>query len=1039
MSSTGKLAAGLASLGVLAAGIISAQTPAPVQPKVEFNRDIRMTLSKCLTCHGPSSGEGAAGLRLDSFAGATKKLASGNAAIVPGDPKASALVERINSTDEFSVMPPPEAHKDLTKDEKRLLEAWIAQGAEYKEHWAFIAPVRPALPEVKDKKWARSAIDRFVLAGLEAQGMAPEQEAAKETLIRRLTLDITGLPPTPEEVKAFVADRTPTAYEKVVDRLLQSPRYGERMAMDWMDYSRYADSNGYQADYERFQSRWRDWVIEAFNSNMPYDEFTVQQIAGDLLPNPTMEQKLATAFNRNHRINTEGGVIAEEWRVETIVDRVETTSAVWLGLTAGCARCHNHKYDPLTQKEFYQLGAYFNNVPESGTGEERPMSHPPTMKAPTHQQEAALAGYNKEIARLTDWTGKRLKTHIAQAAGWKLDAPFPVIDNVEYRSHFDSSTKATGEVTFDPGRASGAVQVSPKGFVDLGSVGDFERDQAFSFGGWIRSDNGAGSPFSRMNASDSFRGWEASIYGGRVQAHIINKWPENALKIASEIMVPNGQWIHVLVTYDGSSKAAGLKLYLNGQLAKSKVEQDSLTETVRTTVSTKVGRRTDTEQFTGAIDDFLIVKRELTAADAAKLASTHPATPLLAVDPAKRTDAQKELIARLWSLEHDADFKKADDELTLNITKRNEVDAQIPNVMVMEEMPKPRDAFVLVRGEYDKHGDKVEAGLPSFLPATTKIEPNNRLGLARWIVSPENPLTARVTVNRFWERFFGTGIVATVEDFGTRAEYPSNPELLDFLATEFLRLKWDQKAMIKEIVMSAAYRQSSHTDAEKLEKDPHNRLISRGPRYRLPGEVIRDQALYASGLLVEKLGGPSVYPVQPEGIWDETNFYGNLRNYKADKGDGRYRRSLYTIWKRTAAPPNMLLFDVPSREACRVQRARTDTPLQALTLMNDETFLEAARVLAQKIMREGGNTVEGRLTYAFERVVCRTPSASEMSVMRAAFDKRLARYQADPEEAKTLVKIGAAPTDRTLDPAELAAYTITASMLLNLDEVVNIQ
>lgn len=1038
MAVAGRYFAGVLSLGVLGAGIISAQPSTQVPKKVDFNRDIRATISKCLTCHGPDSGEGAAGLRLDTFGGATKKLESGSHAIVPGDPKSSELIKRINATD-WSVMPPKEAHKDLTADEKKMLEAWILQGAEYKEHWAFVPPVRTAPPKVKDAKWATNDIDRFVLGQLEDHGLRPEAEASRETLIRRVSLDLTGLPPSPEEVKAFVADKAPNAYEKLVDRLLASPRYGERMAMDWMDYSRYADSNGYQADYERFQSRWRDWVIDAFNSNMPYDQFTVEQLAGDLLPNPTVDQRLATAFNRNHRINTEGGVIAEEWRVETVIDRTETTSAVWLGLTTGCARCHNHKYDPTTQQDFYQLGAFFNNVPESGTGEERPMSHPPTMRAPTHEQTAQLEKFDREMARLTDWTTKRTAKYAGDADNWKLEKGVAPLGNVLFRQPLNAALNKGGEVSFAPGRATGAVLVGPKGYLDFGSLGDFERDQAFSFGGWIKSDNGAGSPFSRMNAGDYFRGWEASIHQGRLQAHVIHRWPENALKVYTEDMFPNGQWIHVAVTYDGSSKASGLKMYVNGKLAKTKVEQDSLSDTVKTTVSTKVGRRTDSEVFTGAVDDFFVAARVITAEEAARLAATHPATALLAIAPAQRTPQQKQELARLFALDHDAEYRKADADLTGARQGKAELERQIPEVMIMQEMEKPRDAFILIRGEYDKHGDKVQAETPAFLPGMPKDAPRNRLGLARWIVSPQNPLTARVTVNRFWERFFGTGIVATVEDFGTRADYPSNLPLLDFLATEFVRLKWDQKAMIKQMVMSSAYRQSSRVTAEKLEQDPHNRLISRGPRYRLPGEVIRDQALYAAGLLVEKLGGPSVYPVQPQGIWDETNFYGNLRNYKADPGEGRYRRSLYTIWKRTAAPPNMLMFDVPSRETCRVQRARTDTPLQALTLMNDETYVEAARVLGQKIMTEGGSTVDSRLTFAFERVLCRKPSSAEMQVMKAAFEKRLARYQAAPEEAEKLLSIGIAPRDKSLDAAQLAAYMITASTLLNLDEVVNKQ
>lgn len=1027
----------LAACGLLAAGIFaSGQAP----KKIDFNRDIRPILSKCMTCHGPDSGEGAAGLRLDSFAAATKKLASGEAAIVPGKPNESELIRRVRSEGD-DIMPPQSSHKMLSGEEMDLLEEWVRQGAEYKEHWAFVTPTRPQIPEVRDANWVVNPIDAFVLAKLEEVGMKPEQEADRPTLLRRVSLDITGLPPTIEEVQAFVQDKSPNAYEKVVDRLLASPRYGERMAMDWMDYARYADSNGYQADYERFQSRWRDWVIDAFNDNMPYDQFVVEQIAGDLLPNATMEQKLATAFNRNHRINTEGGVIAEEWRVEVVVDRVETTSAVFLGLTAGCARCHDHKYDPFSQKDFYKFYAYFNNVPETGSGEERPISHPPTMKAPTPEQTRRLAEIANEVSKLDAAMSQAIRTAMSKAANWKLEMPLPRVGaGLVSRIAFDGGSKGyklEGKAALELGRATGAVRTGPEAFADLGEIGDFERDRGFSYGAWIWPDNGNGSPFSRMDANNAFRGWEASLVGGRVQAHLINKWPENGMKIATKTPIPNGKWTHVLVTYDGSSKVAGLKMYLNGKFVETNVENDSLKDTIRTTVSTKVGRRTPTEAFAGMVDDFVLYDRELKPEEVAKLASTHPATRLLTIPVQKRDENLQKSIARLWLLDHSEEFQRLDADYQKATNTQAEIDGQIPSVMVMQEMEKPRETFVLDRGVYDKPKDKVEPGLPGFLPPPPPNAPKNRLGLAQWIVSPDNPLTARVTVNRLWERFFGNGIVQTLEDFGTRAEFPTHPELLDYLATELHRLDWDLKAVIKQIVMSNAYRQSSAISPEKLEKDPQNRLVSRGPRFRLPGEVIRDQALFVSGLLHEKLGGPSVYPYMPEGVWDETNFYGNLRNYKHTNGPDLYRRSLYTIWKRTAAPPNMLVFDVPSREACRVQRARTDTPLQALTLMNDVTYLEAARVLAQKMMREGGKSPEERLDNGFQRVLARKPTKEELNILKTGWVKKRATYQNDLRAARELRAIGEAPIDMGLDLAELAAYTVAASTLLNLDEVVN--
>lgn len=1034
----GGLTALAVGTGALAVAVVLPSAQAKKPAKIDFNRDVRMIVGKCISCHGPSSGDGAGGLRLDSFAGATKKLPDGKQGVVPGKPDESELIKRIMATDENIVMPPPSSHKSLSKDEKNILREWIEQGAEYKEHWAFVKPVRHPLPTVKNTAWPKGDLDRFVLANLEANGLQPEPEADRPTLLRRVSLDITGLPPTPAEVQAFVNDKSPNAYEKVVDRLLASPRYGERMAMDWMDYARYADSNGYQADFQRFQSRWRDWVIEAFNKNMPYDQFTIEQLAGDLLPNATEEQKLATAFNRNHRINTEGGVIAEEWRVETVIDRVETTSATWLGLTAGCARCHDHKYDPLSQKDFYRLYSYFNNVPESGTGEERPVNHPPTMPSPTKAQADRLQHLGKVIGQLDTWLNAEAQKQAAASAAWKpANLLGEVKDGLVARYKMGTGTgKVVGDVTYGPGRATGAVTTSDKGFVDLGQVGDFERTQPFSFALWIKPTNGEGAPLARMDANNGFRGWECSVYGGRPQAHIINKWPENALKIAAKDPVPNNVWSHLTVTYDGSSKPAGFKMYVNGKPVEVNVEMDTLSETVRTTVSTRVGRRTDSERFNGSVDDVAIFSRVLAPAEAATLASTSPAMPILAVEPSQRTADQKREVARFYCLATDPGFASRDKQRTAAVGERDRIQQEIPQVMVMAEMPKPRDCFVLERGQYDKHGEKVTAGLPSFLPPMPTGVPNNRLGLAKWIVSPDNPLTARVTVNRMWERLFGNGIVGTIEDFGTRADFPTNPELLDWLATEFVRLKWDQKAMWKELVMSAAYRQSSVISAEKREKDPDNKLVSRGPRFRLRGEIIRDQALFVSGLLVEKLGGESVRPYMPEGIWDETNVYGNLRNYMHDKGDGLYRRSLYTIWKRTAAPPNMLLFDVPSRETCRVQRARTDTPLQALTLMNDVTYVEASRLLAQRMLKEGGATPATRLSLGFQLVLSRVPTAQEIQVLSKGLDARIAKYRANPGEADKILAQGDKAPDPKLDRATLAAYTVTASTILNLDETV---
>lgn len=1039
-------------LSVVVVTTQSAEAAKPKRKRVVYNRDIRPIIAKCITCHGNDKNAVMAGLRLDSFNGATAKLSSGKRAIVPGHPEQSELLKRVNlKKDSPFLMPPTASNKVLSAEEKLLLKQWIEEGAEYTSHWAFVKPVRPPLPPVKNAKWSRNEIDRFVLAKLEDRGLSPSPVADRATLIRRVTLDLTGLPPTPSEIADFLSDPAPQAYEKVVDRLLASPRYAERMTMDWLDYSRYADSNGYQADYERFQWRWRDWVLDAFNKNMPYDKFTVEQLAGDMLPNATESQKLATGFNRNHRINTEGGVVPEEWRIETVIDRVETTSTVWLGLTTGCARCHDHKYDPISQKEFYGMFSYFNNVPETGSGEERPVNHPPLMKAPLPGQAAKLRRLSNEEATVAGKVKMIALANVDRAADWKLPDPGNLAslnDGVEAKFQLTSTPKllvgtgtpvVKGNPAFGNGRGSGAVTTDGDNFIEAGPVGNFERTDAFSYSAWINPKSANGAPFGKMNAGKDYQGWDLFLSGGRPSIHIISSWPSNAIKVNGQSMVPENQWTHVAVTYDGSSKAAGVRMYVNGVPVATENENDSLTSTVKTDVPLTIGRRTGANGFNGSIEDLALYRRVLSAEEVVSISGAHPAKPLLAIPAEKRTPEQREQLARLWSRANDPAFAKLDDQRGKLEQERISIESQIPTAMVMEEMKKPRPAYLLIRGQYDKLGAKVPATVPAALPPIPKGYPNNRLGFAKWIVSPNNPLTARVTVNRFWERFFGTGLVETVEDFGTRAEYPSHPELLDWMATEFISSGWNVKALLRKMVTSATYRQSSNVSATLLKVDPANRYLGRGPRLRLPAEVIRDQALQAAGLLVNKVGGPSVRPYQPDGIWDETNVYGNLRNYKPDMGDGRYRRSMYTIWKRTAAPPDMTLFDVSSRETCRVRRPRTNTPLQALVLMNDVTYFEAARGLAQRTFREAPASPDDRLKFMMLQAAGRRPSASELRILRASLDRRLKRYEADKKSAESLLKVGDLPITKTVPPSELAAYTLAASTILNLDEVVTKQ
>jgi len=800
----------------------------PTKP-VEFNRDIRPILSdNCFNCHGPAKTARKADLRLDTKEGALTVIA-------PGKLKESLLYQRITSIDPHERMPPEKTGKKLSAVQIDLVKRWIEQGAPWQEHWAFIAPKRPELPKVKNAAWVKNPIDAFILARLEQDGMAPSPEADARTLIRRVTLDLTGLPPTPSEVDEFVKDfasaNPQAAYEALVERLLASPRYGERMVLEWLDAARYSDTNGYQTDGTRAMWPWRDWVIDAFNKNMPFDQFTIEQIAGDLLPNPTIPQKIATGFHRNHMLNGEGGRIAEESRVDYCVDRVDTTGAVWLGLTVGCGRCHDHKYDPISQKEYYQLFAYWNSIAEVGGVDRRSGTGAPVLELPTPEQAEKIAKIEKGVSDLQTSFSAREKT---------------ILDELK-----------------------------------------------------------------------------------------LKKLPDKK------------------------------------------------------------------------------------SPDYAKLLATHPEY---------------------------KDLQKLQSSLEAEKKKLTDAKNGILITMIMEERKDPRETFVLERGIYNKYGAKVSANVPKVLPPLPKDVPNNRLGLARWLVAQENPLTARVAVNRVWQQYFGIGLVKTSEDFGIQGELPSHPELLDWLASEFssplptggegLGVRgrphaWDMKHLHRLIVTSAAYRQSSKVLPAALERDPENRLLSHGPRLRLSPFQLRDQALAVSGLLVEKVGGPPVRPYQPPGLWEDFSF--NQIKYVQDKGDKLYRRSLYTFWRRSIGPPNM--FDTPNRQVCTVRQARTNTPLHALILLNDVTFVEASRVWAERLMKSE-KTPEARLTHAWRQATARSPDPREQKILLAGYDRVLKQYRADMKSAEKLVNTGEFARDKSLDVAEHAALTAMLSMILNLDEVI---
>jgi hypothetical protein len=768
------------------------------QTALNFSKEIRPILSNnCFPCHGPDEGQRKAKLRVDTQAGSRKDL-GGHQAIAPGAPEESELIRRIFSDDPDEIMPPKDSNRSLSQSQKQQLQQWIQNGAIYDEHWAWIPPKRPRTPSTENRpSWAKNGIDHFILNRLNYESLEPSHEADRPTLIRRLSLDLTGLPPSPEEADAFQNDPASDAYEKLVERLLKSPHYGERMAVDWLDAARYADTNGYQVDRNREMHAWRDWVIAAFNDNKPFDEFTIEQLAGDLLPNPSLEQRIATGFHRNHMMNEEGGIIPEEFLAEYCADRVETTATVWLGQTFNCTRCHDHKFDPFTQKDYYSIYAFFHNIDELGRGDYGKnirRNNPPMIQLPAPKLEAARANHQTAL----------------EALQRKLDA---------------------------------------------------------------------------------------------------------------------------------SAKDSSIHEELSKEVAKLK--------------------------------------------------------------------------------------KKVD-----------EADLAIPTALVMRELPKPRPTYILIRGAYDKHGEEVSSATPSSLLPMADTLPRNRLGLAQWLVDPANPLTARVTVNRLWQSIFGTGIVSTPGDFGTQGSLPSHPELLDWLAVEFVESGWDIKAMMRLLVTSATYRQSSQLNPTLTERDPQNRLLARGSRYRLQAEFLRDQALAASGLLVRKIGGPSVRPYHPPGLYEQVVAGKGASTYVQDKGTGLYRRTMYSYWKRSVPNPSMLTFDAPFRETCTVRRSRTNTPMQALNLMNDPTYVEAAKFLAHRMLVEGGPTVESRLTYGFRLVTARPPTIQELSHLQAATQRSIAEFEANPEEASALLKEGEAPFDESPIPIELAAYSIVASIILNLDETV---
>jgi len=1259
----------------LAAGTVFAAVPAAKgkpatgQP-IDFNRDIRPILSdNCFACHGPDDNKRKAKLRFDLKDDAFKPAKSGDLAIVPGDPAKSKMIERITSKDEDEKMPPPKSGKKLTPQQIELLTRWIAQGAKWQSHWAFTKPERAPLPPIKDKRWPKNEIDYFVLNRLEKEGLKPSPEADKTTLIRRASFDLTGMPPTPDEVDAFLADKSTTAYEKVVDRLLTSPRYGENMARYWLDAARYADSHGYHIDSERSIWKWREWVVSAFNNNMPFDEFTTEQLAGDLIPNATLSQKIASGYIRNNMSTGEGGAITEEYQCKYTFDRTETTSTIWLGLTMTCCRCHTHKYDPIQHREYYQLYSFFNNLDESVMDDNKP-NPSPFIQLPSSEQTNRQAWLKKTFADgqtkldapipeldkaqrsweanwheklASGWTvfkpdsvtssnfvvtmttnlvatttnivagvspggagtntaGPEAATPSPGAAGEasgnnspsgrgeggssKSVASATVLTNnatntvvsrltnrVDFKILDDSSVLVQGanpeqdvhEITvkLQPGifaalrlealpddslpkkssaRAENGVfrlseieaevlmhpkkdetNNAPKKLKFTQALADSAQDKmdvaraidGKADTGWSPDPSGITEPHTalfllaepmkiptnselrvqlRYEASKSKRAigrfrlaaaqnkelvqllnppkpepWNligpfkttgltaglTNVYPPEKEIDLKKSYPgvREEIKWTAKPDFDDGK-PHVLVQYlhgvpgvyylyrtinvpvarkmELSVRADDVfELFLNGKIVATDTNEAPAIAPTKVTVDLAKGENKFLLKIVNHQGESAFTfKKDLddTESVPAEIATMFATT-------SKFTDPQKNKLREYYRRANSPDWKKLFEDVARWREEDGAIEKAIPTTMVAKEADKPRDTFILVRGEYDKKGDKVTRGVPAILPPLPPGVPTNRFGLAKWLVDPSHPLTARVTVNRYWQQYFGIGFVKTAEDFGVQGENPSHPALLDWLATEFIRTGWDIKNLQKLIVTSATYKQSSKFTPQLLAKDPDNRLLARGPRFRLDAEVVRDTALSLSGLLVENYGGRSVRPWQPPGLWEAVSF-NNSQKYVPEKGNAEYRRAMYTYWKRQSPPPNLMLFDAPTRETCTVRRLRTNTPLQALALLNDPQFVEAARAFAQRMLVEGGKDAKARIAYGFRLATSRKPASGEIKILLDVLNKEIADYQQDKTAADKFLGVGDFKARSDLDKSELAAWTTIASMILNLDETI---
>ncbi len=1040
------------------------------QATLSFNHDVRPILSEnCFQCHGPDAATREADLRLDIQEEAFKDR-DGSIAIVPGNLEESLLVWMIESDDAEDLMPPPDSNKSLSDEEKQILSRWIEEGATYEKHWAFTRPEKSE-PAVDSP----SPIDGFIKARLQEDGLELSPAADPKTWLRRAALDLTGIPPTVDDYRRFesaVREHGESAFEIEVDRLLASSRYGERMAVDWMDAARYADTHGFNNDSERSMWRWRDWVIEAFNRNLPYDQFIIEQLAGDLLPNPTLDQLIATGFNRNHVISSEGGIIEEEYRVEYVADRVRTVGMVWMGLTTECARCHDHKFDDFSQEDYYRLYGFFNSMVELGE-DGRVANAYPTIPSPTLKQQRrmielearfAAAAHEKAAvlnrADTAESSGLSLADYGQQVAAATPQPVWKVSSSTQFTEAAYGSPDESGP--FIPGVVGYALRSGPSngaGSIAKGNISVDKETHAFTLAFWIRPDESVASEvplfsnaqFEREPSSTRYGvGWDIRLSQGEIELSVAQRYPGySMISRTRNAAIDESEWRHIAIRFKGKADdpydhtpSSNFSIFVDGEERRLETRYDGLllppeVKAFESYLGSDL--RIQGALYTGLLDEIQQFDRSLSDDQVLALFRSEALPYLMA----KQTASDLSESERQWLVAIVLD-QKADSEWLAARDAYREVrgellvlDRSIPTTMISQDREQVRETFVLNRGHYASPGKKVEPGVPEDLIAPwPENAPLNRLGLAEWLTSDANPLTARVVVNRFWQHLFGVGLVKTSEDFGVQSEFPSHPELLDWLAVDFRESGWDVKRLLKGIVLSRTYRQQSRVFPELLAMDPENRLLARGPRFRLPAETIRDQALALSGKLVEQIGGPSVWPYQPEGIFEPIVVYANYpgTDWLQSEGDDLYRRSLYTYWKRTVPYPSLATFDAPEREVCSVQRSRTNTPLQALVTMNDPTFVEASLAMAQSLLDIETVPFDQRVREAYLTATGRWPEASETNILLAAYNDALDSFQKDPSAIESFLKSGGFERENEEPSPELAASALLMSLILNLDE-----